>query len=67
MWLSVVFNNKWKNYSIHLIQNYSYIKDGVTKQGSSTIFMPLTAAAALIGQLPGAYQFAKQLDDERSM
>ena len=29
--------------------------------------MPLTAAAALIGQLPGAFQFAKQQDEKRSM
>ena len=56
--LAVVFNSKWKKHSIHLTRNYSYTEDGATKQGSSTIFLSLTCAAALIGQLEPAYRFA---------
>ena len=60
--LAVVFNKQWKKYSLHLTRNYSYIQDDVTKQGSNTIFLSLTSAAALIGQLEPAYRFAKQLE-----
>ena len=61
MWLAVVFNKQWKKYSLHLTRKYSYIKNGDTKLGTNKIFLPLTAAARLIGQLFSAYQFAKQL------
>ena len=67
MWLAIVFNNKWKKYSIHITRNYSYIKEGKTKQGSNTIFLPLSASAALIAQLTPAYQYAKQLEEESGM
>ena len=67
MWLAVVYNNQWKKYSIHLTRTFSYMKDGETKQGSNTIFLPLSAAAALIGQLVPAYQYSKQLEEENSM
>ena len=67
MWLSVVYNKQWKNYSIHLTLKYSYIKDSETKLWSNTIYLPLTAAARLIGQLFKAYQYAKQLKEENSI
>ena len=67
MWLAVVFNKQWKKYSIHLTRKYSYIKDGETKLGFNTIFLPLTAAAGLIGQLFPAYQFANQMEEENGI
>ena len=36
--LAVVYNSQWKKYSLHLTRNYSFSEDGVTKQGSNTIF-----------------------------
>ena len=65
--LAVVFNKMWKKYSLHLTNNYSYTQDGVRKQGSNTIFLPLTSAAALIGHLEPAYRFAKQLEEQESV
>ena len=67
MWLAVVFNKQWKKYSLHLTRKYSYIKDGETKLGTNTIYLPLIAAAGLIGQLFPAYQFAKQLEEENGI
>ena len=65
--LAVVFNSQWKKYSLHLTRNYSYTEDGVTKQGSNTIFLPITCAAALLGQLEPAYRFAKQLEEQEGV
>ena len=36
--LAVVFNFQWKKHSLPLTRNYSFTEDGVTKQGSNTIF-----------------------------
>ena len=55
LWLAVVFNKQWKKYSIPLIRKYSFFKDGETKQNTTTIFLSLTVAAGLIGQLVPAY------------
>ena len=62
--LAVVCNSQWKKYSLHLTRNYWFIEDGVINQGSNTIFLPITCAAALIGQLDPAYRFAKQLEEQ---
>ena len=65
--LTVVFNKQWKKYSIHLKRIYSYTQDDVTKQSSNTIFLSLTSAAELIGQLKPAYRLSKQLEDHESV
>ena len=67
MWLAVVFKKQWKKYSIPLTRKYSFINNGETKQGTTTIFLPLTTSAGLIGQLVSAYQFAKQLEEENGI
>ena len=67
MWLAIVYNKKWKKYSIHFTRYYSYNKEGETKQGSNTIFLPLSASAALIAQLTPIYQYAKQLEETGGM
>ena len=46
---------------------YSYIKDGENKLETNTIYLPLTAAAGLFGQLFPGYQFAKQLEEENGI
>lgn len=41
MWLAIVYNKKWKKFSIHFTRYYSYNKEGETKQGSNTIFFTI--------------------------
>ena len=61
--LAVIFNSKWKKYSLHLTRDNSFIEDGVTKQRSNTIFLPITFVPPLIAQLEPTYCFAKQLEE----
>ena len=67
MWLAVVYNKQWKNYSIHLTRKYSYSKIGQTKLDSNTIYLSINAVAGLIKQLLSAYHYAKQLEEENGI
>ena len=65
--LDVVYNKEWKKHSLHLTRNYSYTKDGVTKQGENTIFLNLSCAASLLTRLGPALQLAKRLEEENGV
>ena len=47
------------------MRKFSYIKYGETKEGSSTIYLNLTAAKGLVDRLLLAYQLAKNLQDNK--
>ena len=60
-WLGIVYNKQWNKYLLDITRKLNYTKDGETKEGSCTTFLNLTAAKALVAQLPLAYQFAQTL------
>ena len=49
--LSIVHNKQWNKFSLDVTRKCSYIKEGETKEGSSSTYLNLTAANALIDQL----------------
>ena len=51
LWLSIVHNKQLNKYSLEISRKFSYINDGKTKEGSSTIYLNLTAATSLVDQL----------------
>ena len=53
-WLSIVHNKPWNKFLLDITRHFSYIKDGETKEGSFSIYLNLTAAKALVNQLPFA-------------
>ena len=61
LWLSIVHNKQWNRLSLDITRQFSYIKDGETKEGSSSTYLNLTAAKAFLNQLPLAYQLVKKL------
>ena len=66
-WIVVVFNKQWEKYYLNITRKYTYIKNGQSKEGSTSNNLHLTAAAALVDQLPGVYQFAKNLQDNQGV
>ena len=60
-WIGVVFNKQWEKYYLDITRKYTYTKDNQTKEGFTSTYLNLTAAAVLVDQLPGVYQFAKNL------
>ena len=66
-WLGIVYNKQWNKYSLDITRKFNYTKDGETRKGSCTTFLNLTAAKALVAQLPLAYQFAKTFQDNQGM
>ena len=56
LWLRMVHNKHWNRYSVDITRKFTYTKDGETKQGSSSTYLNLTAAKALVDQLPLAYR-----------
>ena len=66
-WIGVVFNKQWEKYYLDITRKYTYTKDNQTKEGSTNTYLNLTAAAALVDQLPGVYQFAKNLQDNQGV
>ena len=65
LWLGIVHNKQWNRFSLDITRKFSYTKDGETKEGSSTIYLNLTATKALVDQLELAYQLAKNLQDNQ--
>ena len=65
LWLSIVHNKQWNRFSVDITRKFSYIEDGETKGGSSSIYFNLTFATALVVQLPLAYQLVKILQDNQ--
>ena len=63
LWLSIVHNKQLNRYLVDITGKFNYTKDGNTKEGSSTIYLNLIAAKALIDQLLLAYQLAKSFQD----
>ena len=61
LWLSIVNNKQWNRFSLDITRQFSYIKDGETKEGSASTYLNLTAAKAFLNQLPLAYQLVKKL------
>ena len=53
--LSIVHNRQWNRFSLDITRKFSYTKDGETKEGSSTIYLNLSATKALVDQLALAY------------
>ena len=66
-WIGVVFNKQWEKYYLDITRKYTYSKGGQSKEGSTSTYLSLTAAAALVDQLPGVYQFAKNLQDNKGV
>ena len=67
LWLSIVHNKQWNRFSLDITRRFSYIKNGETKLGSSSTYLNLTAAKALLDQLPLAYQLAKKLQHNQGV
>ena len=61
LWLSIVHNKQWNRYLLDITRMFSYIKDGETTEGFSTIYLNLTAAKAVVDQLLLAYQLTNKL------
>ena len=66
-WIGIVFNKQWEKYYLDIRRKYTYTKDGQSKEGSTSTYFNLTAAAALVDQLSGVYQFAKNLQDNQGV
>ena len=60
-WIGVVFNKQWETYYLNITHKYTYTQDGQSKEGSTSTNLNLTAGAAFVDQLPGAYRFAKNM------
>ena len=67
LWLSIVHNKQWNRFSLEITRQFSYIKDGETKEGSSSSYLNLTAAKALVDQLLLSYQLAKKLQHSQGV
>ena len=67
LWLSIVHNKQWDRFSLDITRQFSYIKDGETKEGFSSTYLNLTAAKALVDQLSLAYQLAKKLQHNQGV
>ena len=67
LWLGINFNKQWNSYSLDMIRKFTYTKNGETKEGYSTTYLKLTAAKALVDQLLGDYQLAKNLQDNQGV
>ena len=65
LWLSIVHNKQWNRYSLNITRRFYYTKDNETKEGSCSTYLNLTAAKALVDQLPLADQLAKNLQDNK--
>ena len=65
LWLSILHNKQWKRFSLDITRKFSYTQDCEIKEGSSTIYLNLTATKALVDQLALAYQLAKNLQDNQ--
>ena len=61
LWLSIVHNKQWNRYSLDITRKFTYNNIGETKEGFFNTYLNLTAATALVDQLPLAYQLAKKL------
>ena len=66
-WNCVVFNKQWEKYYLYITRKYTYIKDGQYKEVSTNSYLIITATAALLDQLPGAYRFAKNLQHNQGV
>ena len=67
LWLSIVHNKQWNRYLLDITRNFTYTKDGETKEGSCSTYLNLTDAKALADQLPLAYQLANNLQDNQAV
>ena len=61
--VGVVFNKQWDRHYLEITRKYKYNKDGQETEGSSSTYLNLSAAAALLKQLPTSYQLAKDLQE----
>ena len=59
--LRINFNKQLNRYLLDITRKFTYTKNGDTKVGFCTTYLNLTAAKALVDQLQGAYQLAKNL------
>ena len=66
-WINVVFNKQWEKYYLDISRKYTLTKDRKSKEGSTSTYLNLSAAAALVDQLPGAYRIAKNLHGKQSV
>ena len=67
LWLNIVHNKQWNRISLNITRKFIYIKDGETKEGSSSTYLNLPVAKALIDQLPLVYQLAKTLQNNQGV
>ena len=67
LWLSIVHKKQWNRYSLDITRKFTYTKDGDTKESASSTYLNLTAAKALVDQLPLGYKLAKNLQDNQGV
>ena len=65
--IGVVLNKQWEKYYLDIKRKYTYTNDGQSKEGSTSTYLNLTAAASLVDRLPGVYQFTKNLQDNQGV
>ena len=67
LWLGINFNKQWNRYSLKITLTFTYTKNCKTKEGFCTTYLNLTATKALVDHFPGAYQLAKNLQDNQNV
>ena len=67
MWLSIEHNKQWNRYSLYIMRKFIYTKDSDKKDGSSSLYLNLTAPKAVVEKLPLAYQLAKNVLDNQGV
>ena len=48
LWLSIVHTKQWNRFSLDITSQFSYIKDGESKEGFSSTYLNLPVAKALV-------------------
>ena len=67
LWLSIVHNKQWNRFSLDITRKFTYTKAGESKEDFCSTYLNLTAAKALVEQLPLVYQLAKNLQDNKGV
>ena len=67
LWLRIVYNKKWNEYLLDITHQFTYTKDGESKEDSCITYFNLTAAKTLVYQFPLAYQLAINLQNNHGV
>ena len=66
-WFGVVYEKQWERYYLDITRKFNQNKNGQAIKSIATTYLNLTAAAELVKQLPGVYQFAKNFQENQSV